>query len=234
MLALAWAYVRFGSLPRPRAALRREAGDHRASCCRRSGLGSGAATRDARLAARRRRRARGCSSLGVNELRCCSARAGCARARRARIAGCGGARSGRAGCSRCRAAAAVAGRERDRRSAWPLFLFFLKIGSVLFGSGYVLLAFLRADLVERCGWLTRAAAARRGRRRAGRRPGRCSRPRRSSATSSAARAGAAAGDARHLPAGVRVRRAERPARPRLALAASPARSSTASTSPRSR
>jgi chromate transporter len=36
----------------------------------------------------------------------------------------------------------------------PLFLFFLKVGSVLFGSGYVLLAFLRADLVERWGWLT--------------------------------------------------------------------------------
>jgi chromate transporter len=38
----------------------------------------------------------------------------------------------------------------------PLFLFFLKIGSVLFGSGYVLLAFLRADLVQRWGWLTEA------------------------------------------------------------------------------
>lgn len=37
---------------------------------------------------------------------------------------------------------------------WPLFLVFLKIGSVLFGSGYVLLAFLRADLVERRGWLS--------------------------------------------------------------------------------
>ena len=37
---------------------------------------------------------------------------------------------------------------------WPLFLVFLKIGSVLFGSGYVLLAFLRADLVTRLGWLT--------------------------------------------------------------------------------
>ena len=35
-----------------------------------------------------------------------------------------------------------------------LFLVFLKIGSVLYGSGYVLLAFLRADLVERLGWLT--------------------------------------------------------------------------------
>ena len=37
---------------------------------------------------------------------------------------------------------------------WPLFAVFAKIGSVLFGSGYVLLAFLRADLVERLGWLT--------------------------------------------------------------------------------
>ncbi len=37
---------------------------------------------------------------------------------------------------------------------WPLFLFFLKVGSVLFGSGYVLIAFLRADLVERWRWLT--------------------------------------------------------------------------------
>jgi chromate transporter len=37
---------------------------------------------------------------------------------------------------------------------WPLFLVFAKTGSVLFGSGYVLLAFLRADLVERWHWLT--------------------------------------------------------------------------------
>lgn len=39
-------------------------------------------------------------------------------------------------------------------SLWPLFLVFVKAGAVLFGSGYVLLAFLRADLVERLGWLT--------------------------------------------------------------------------------
>lgn len=37
-----------------------------------------------------------------------------------------------------------------------LFGVFFKIGSVLFGSGYVLLAFLRADLVQRLGWLTEA------------------------------------------------------------------------------
>lgn len=35
-----------------------------------------------------------------------------------------------------------------------LFLTFLKIGSVLFGSGYVLLAFLRADFIVRLHWLT--------------------------------------------------------------------------------
>jgi chromate transporter len=37
-----------------------------------------------------------------------------------------------------------------------LFWVFFKTGSVLFGSGYVLLAFLRADLVQRLGWLTEA------------------------------------------------------------------------------
>jgi chromate transporter len=35
-----------------------------------------------------------------------------------------------------------------------LFLTFLKIGSVLYGSGYVLFAFLHSDFVERLGWLT--------------------------------------------------------------------------------
>jgi chromate transporter len=39
---------------------------------------------------------------------------------------------------------------------WPLFFFFLKVGSVLYGSGYVLLAFLRNGLVEQFGWLTEA------------------------------------------------------------------------------
>jgi chromate transporter len=31
---------------------------------------------------------------------------------------------------------------------------FLKVGALLFGSGYVLVAFLRADLVDRLGWLS--------------------------------------------------------------------------------
>lgn len=36
-----------------------------------------------------------------------------------------------------------------------LFLTFLKIGAVLYGSGYVLLAFLEGDFVRRLGWVTR-------------------------------------------------------------------------------
>lgn len=51
-------------------------------------------------------------------------------------------------------AAAGAAATAAAAGLWPLFLLFAKIGSVLFGSGYVLLAFLRADLVERLGWLT--------------------------------------------------------------------------------
>jgi chromate transporter len=39
---------------------------------------------------------------------------------------------------------------------WPLFLVFLRIGSIVFGSGYVLLAFLRADLVVHRAWVTDA------------------------------------------------------------------------------
>jgi chromate transporter len=39
---------------------------------------------------------------------------------------------------------------------WGLFLVFLKFGAVIFGSGYVLLAFLQADLVQRLHWLTQA------------------------------------------------------------------------------
>ncbi|MBM3752069.1 MAG: chromate efflux transporter [Acidimicrobiia bacterium] len=39
-------------------------------------------------------------------------------------------------------------------SIGTMFAMFVKTGAVLFGSGYVLLAFLRADFVERLGWLT--------------------------------------------------------------------------------
>jgi chromate transporter len=50
-------------------------------------------------------------------------------------------------------AAALAGPAASFSLA-SLFLVFLKVGVVVFGSGYVLLAFLRADLVVHRGWLT--------------------------------------------------------------------------------
>ena len=37
---------------------------------------------------------------------------------------------------------------------WQLGLFFLKVGSVLFGGGYLLIAFLQGGLVEEYDWLT--------------------------------------------------------------------------------
>lgn len=40
-------------------------------------------------------------------------------------------------------------------SLLQLFLTFLKVGSILFGSGYVLVAYLDGELVQKLGWLTR-------------------------------------------------------------------------------
>ncbi|HEY9694156.1 MAG TPA: chromate efflux transporter [Oculatellaceae cyanobacterium] len=39
-------------------------------------------------------------------------------------------------------------------SLWQLGWFFLKVGSVLFGGGYVLIAFLQGELVDQLHWLT--------------------------------------------------------------------------------
>ena len=55
----------------------------------------------------------------------------------------------------------VAARRRRRRPRASVNLLtlarvFLKTGALLYGSGYVLLAFLRGDFVERLGWLTDA------------------------------------------------------------------------------
>ncbi len=38
---------------------------------------------------------------------------------------------------------------------WKLGIFFLKVGSVLYGGGYLLIAFLQGGLVHEYGWLTR-------------------------------------------------------------------------------
>jgi chromate transporter len=39
---------------------------------------------------------------------------------------------------------------------WRLFWVFLKAGALMYGSGYVLLAFIQDDLVNRLGWLTQS------------------------------------------------------------------------------
>jgi len=41
-------------------------------------------------------------------------------------------------------------------SLWKLFFFFFKVGAILYGSGYVLVAFLEGGLVQDHGWLTQA------------------------------------------------------------------------------
>jgi len=51
--------------------------------------------------------------------------------------------------------ASVAGAAMARPSVWRIALFFLKVGAVLYGGGYVLLAFLEQGLVQQHAWLTR-------------------------------------------------------------------------------
>lgn len=62
--------------------------------------------------------------------------------------GAGGVAVGAAASTAVGAAASV--------SIGKLFWFFLKVGSVLYGSGYVLVAFLEGGLVGELGWLTQA------------------------------------------------------------------------------
>ena len=52
------------------------------------------------------------------------------------------------------AAAGAGGAGVASASLWKLGLFFLKVGAVLYGSGYVLVAFLQGGLVDEYGWLT--------------------------------------------------------------------------------
>jgi chromate transporter len=51
-------------------------------------------------------------------------------------------------------AAGLSSTEKVTFGLLPLFFFFVKVGSIVFGSGYVLLAFLQADLVGNWHWLT--------------------------------------------------------------------------------
>ena len=49
---------------------------------------------------------------------------------------------------------AVAAAATSAPTVAGLFLFFLKVGAVMYGSGYVLVAFLQGGLVDQLGWLT--------------------------------------------------------------------------------
>jgi len=44
--------------------------------------------------------------------------------------------------------------ERTRVTLWRVFIVFVEVGSVLYGSGYVLLAFLQRTVVDDLGWIT--------------------------------------------------------------------------------
>jgi chromate transporter len=147
--ALAWAYVRFGTLPQAAGLLygikpvviavilQAVAGLGRTALKTRALwiVAAGAAL---------------LFGLGINEL-LVLAMAGLACAMGQRAAS-GGMRA--AGIVLVWPAGAAAGASVAPASLGAIFGVFLKIGAVLFGSGYVLVAFLRADLVERLGWLT--------------------------------------------------------------------------------
>lgn len=140
--AFAWAYVRYGSLPAAQSVLHGVKPVIIAVVLIALYQLSRAALKNRWLAALGIT-ALVANALGVNEL--------------AVIAGAGAAAAFAAAPRR----AAFAGFPLLGAMASPapfsltkLTLFFLKVGSVLFGSGYVLLAYLRGDLVNRLHWLT--------------------------------------------------------------------------------
>ena len=48
------------------------------------------------------------------------------------------------------------GAERLSEYGWPLFVFFLKVGTLIFGGGLVIIPLLEFEVVERLGWLSTA------------------------------------------------------------------------------
>ncbi|HEU5169258.1 MAG TPA: chromate efflux transporter [Gemmatimonadales bacterium] len=159
--ALAWAYVRFGTLPAAEGLLYGVKPVVIAVVVQALwGLGR-VALKTPALAALGAAAAVA-TVLGVNELAVLACAGACVALAHRLAAGPGGAGGGAppgaepaaAAVAAASAAAGTAAIAATPFGLWPLFGVFLKIGAVLFGSGYVLLAFLRADLVERFGWLT--------------------------------------------------------------------------------
>ncbi len=160
--ALAWAYMRFGQLPAAEALLYGVKPVVMAVVAQ-ALYGLGRAAVKSRTLALVGAAALAATFLGVSELIVLFAAGAVMAALRGARPGAGA--GGPAGTLRAAAvpagggalalgtAAAAAGAAAPV-SLWGLFAVFAKVGSVLFGSGYVLLAFLRADLVQRLGWLT--------------------------------------------------------------------------------
>ena len=151
-LTFAWAYVRFGSLPETTAFLYGAKPAIIAVVCQALWRLGGTALRSARLALAAAAALSACV-LDVGELVVLFGTGA------ALVAASSFARPGAGvalpalltfGSAPLAASVGVAA----SFTLLALFLFFLKVGAVLFGSGYVLLAFLHADLVERWHWLT--------------------------------------------------------------------------------
>jgi chromate transporter len=148
-LALAWAYVRFGRLPQTQALLYGIKPVILAIVFQ-ALWGLGRTAFRTRVLAGLGVLALGASLAGVPPLAVLLGAGACALAFNRALTRAQGGRA---------AAGAVLGFGSAAIPAvglGSLFLFFLKLGSVLFGSGYVLLAFLKADLVDRWHWLTQA------------------------------------------------------------------------------
>jgi chromate transporter len=152
VLACAWAYVRYGTLPAAEGLLRGVKPVIIAIVLQALwGLGR-AATRT-RLLAALALVSLAAAAAGVHELAVIFG-AGLLAALLAWARSTSASRVHGIGILPLGAAAVASSAAAAPFSLSSLFLVFLKIGSVLFGSGYVLLAFLRSDLVVRRGWLT--------------------------------------------------------------------------------
>jgi chromate transporter len=151
--AIAWAYVRFGTLPDV-VAVTYGIKPVVIAVIVQALWGLGHSAIKTRALAALMIAAAVAVALGVNELVVLAIAGGAMAAARVMGAGQGNALFATGSLSLVPLTAQTAATGAASFGLWPLFLVFAKIGSVLFGSGYVLLAFLRADLVERLGWLT--------------------------------------------------------------------------------
>ncbi|RIL09705.1 chromate transporter [bacterium] len=156
VLALAWAYVRFGTMPEATWLLD-GIKPVVVAIVARAIVSLGRATARDALAALVGLGALALSLRGADELAVLGAGGLVVLAGRRARSGGGGTASTGVAAGAALAPAAAAGMAAATAAAFSLpvlFVTFLKIGAVLYGSGYVLLAFLRADFVVGLGWLT--------------------------------------------------------------------------------